>query len=319
MALRGAVPVGTSASPAGARLTRSTVPPWKTVELAWGGPRHRSVLLYAIFISGIFAGFALPSMVTQPPDLLTLQSLRYMSCVLFAAGVFAAPTSAHNRALALFALLAFTLMIHPRSLIAAGELSFQITYGMQDALRFASIGALMAYWLTLRMRHPISCIITLALYSLVCGLHFLFGSTLIREFAVPAGMGESEVSFDEAFIWSATLLLTVPMLFFCAWIDGYVRSAVPLYGHEYRARMHAHDPKADIRYRQGWVAFWLFIDIWAVERASRVLRTPAALSKGDREWYARTLLTIASARLVIVMLAGVSLTIAIVNETYRTF
>lgn len=318
MALRGAVPLGTPAKGAGTRLTRSAVAPWKIVELAWGGARHRSLLLYAIFISGVFAGFALPSMVTQPPDYLTLQSLRYLSCVLFAAGVLAAPTNAHNRALALFALLAFTLMIQPRSLIAAGELGFQVTYGMQDALRFASVGALMAYWLTLRMRHPISCIITMGLYSIVCGLHFLFGSTLIRSLAVPSGLGESDVSHDEAYIWSVTLVLTVPMLFFCAWIDSYVRSAVPLYGIEYKSRMHDLDPKADTRYLQGWVAFWLFIDVWAVERASRVLRTPAAL-KADREWYARTLLAISSTRLVIVMLVAVSLTIVLVNQTYRPF
>ena len=317
MALRGAVPLGTP-DPRGVRLQRSRVQPWRQIPLLWGAANHRSMLLYAIFISGTFAGFALPSMVTQPPDFFTLESLRYLACVLFAAGIVVAPTDAAHRGYALLALVAFTLMVRPRSLIAAEQLDFQVTYGTQDALRFASIGALLMYWIALRMRHPISSVVTAAVYSLVGGLHFLFGSSFWRAVAVPEGVSESDVSFDEAFIWSMTLILTVPMLFLCSWIDQYIRNAVPLYGIDYRARMHEHDPRTPVRFTQAWVAFWLFIDIWAIERVSRVLRAPATL-KGDREWYARTLLSIASGRLIVVMLSLVAIAILLINDTYRPF
>lgn len=317
MALRGAVPLGTPA-PSGVWLHRSRVQPWRQVQLSWGAANHRSLLLYALFISGIFAGFALPSMVTQPPDFFTLESLRYLACVLFAVGIVIAPTDATHRGYALLALIAFTLMVRPQSLIAAQQLDFQITYGTQDALRFASIGALLLYWVALRMRHPIASVVTSALYAIVGGLHFLVGSAFWRGVAVPAGVSEADVSFDEAFIWSGTLLLTVPLLFFCSWIDQYIRSAVPLYGTDYRARMHEHDPRTPVRFTQAWVAFWLFLDIWAIERVSRVLRAPATL-KGDREWYARTLLSIASGRIIIVMLSLVAVAIWLINDEYRPF
>lgn len=317
MALRGAVPVGTP-DPAGTRLQRSRTQPWKTVDLAWGGARHRSLLLYALFISGVFAGFALPSMVTQPPDLLTLLSLRYLSCVLFAVGIVVAPTTGRHRLYALFALTVFTLLVMPRSLIAGEELPFQITYGLQDCLRFISVGALVMFWFAIRMRHPLSCAAAGVLYAIVGGLFFLFGSDLIRELAVPPGFTEPEVSWDEAYIWSFTLVLTVPILFFCSWIDSYVRNAVPLYGNDYRARMHVVDPKTEIRFRQAWVAFWLLLDVWAIERICRVLRAPATL-KGDREWYARLLLALSTGRLTTVVFGAVAVAMHLINQEYRPF
>lgn len=322
MALRGAVPLGSSERPRARAGVRSRTQPWRFVELAWGEHAMRSLLLYAAAIAGSFAGFALPSMLSQPPDASTVMWLRIMSFTLFALGIVVAPTRNMNRALAIFALLMHILTTTGRTIMVAGDLSHPVTYGEIDAYRFVGVATLLVYWMVLRMRHPLSVSVTTGVFSVFGGVFFAFGTNAIRAGVAAGGIAERQTSLDESLVWSGAGAIAVATLFFCAWLDGYTRAFLPLRGYEYRAIRTpvVRDDRGSLLrcYRLAWLFFWLWLDVPAIFCAARAMLRPLGL-EGDREWFARVLLPLATARLTMTVVALTAVAIALLDQQYRPF
>lgn len=322
MALRGAVPLGSPRQrPRALSLVRSRTQPWRFVNLAWGEHTLRSLLLYAVVIAGSFAGFALPSMLSQPPDHSTVLSLRIMSFVLFGIGIVIAPTRHMNRAMASFALTMHIISTLARTVMVSGDLRQPPTYGEVDAYRFIGVATLLLYWMVLRMRHPLSLSVATGLYTVVCGMFFVFGSNAVRDFVASTGMDERRTSLDETLIWTAVGAITLLTLAFSVWVDAYCRAFLPLRGYEYRAIRTpvVRDDRGSVLkdYRLAWLFFWLLLDVPAIIFAVRALLRPLGL-EGDREWYARVLLPLATARLTMAIVALGAVTIALLNPEYRS-
>lgn len=323
MALRGAVPLGAPPEPSRAKaIVRSRVQPWALVPLAWGDHRTRSLLLVATTLCGVFAGYALPSMLSQPADFSTVMSLRQTSWMLFALGLIVAPALTGHRVIACFSLLLHILASIARTYYINGDLPQPVTYGLIDAFRFASVGALVLYWMILRMRHPINAAVTSAVFCLVFGAFFLYGTIWIRNLVVGSdGLAEQFTSHDESYIWTITAVAGVALLVLSARMDAYWRSVVPMWGAEYLGARNPLHPAAredvERHFVMAWVFFALFLDVVAMYFVARALKHPLALS-GDKEWYARVLLRLCSARIVIALHVLTMLCIVALNPEYRS-
>ncbi|WP_293696805.1 hypothetical protein [uncultured Agrococcus sp.] len=286
----------------------------------WGDHRMRSLLLYATVISGAFAGYALPSMLSQPADFSTVMSLRWTSWILFAVGLVVAPTLLGNRTVASFALSLHVISSIARTIVVNGDLPQPVTYGVIDAYRFVSVATLVVYWMALRLRHPLSVLSTMVVFCAVIGTFFLQGSIVIRAVVEIGGVSEQATSQDETIIWSITGVTGIAILVLCSWFDSYCRTLVPLCGAEYQAARipvlvearHA----VTRQFRMAWVFFALFLDVLAVFYVCRVLRHPLALG-GDKEWYARLLLCLSVARMIAVLLIATMTLIVLFDPVYR--
>lgn len=241
--------------------------------------------------------------------------------MLFAVGLMVAPTLMGHRMVATFALGLHIISSVGRTIVINGDLPQPVTYGVVDAYRFFSVGTLMIYWMVLRMRHPVNITITSAIFCLLFGTFFLQGTSAIRALVVETGgVAEQATSHDESIIWSITAITGVGLLILCAWFDGYWRSVVPLWGAEYRGVRIPMTPEArrevQRHFRMAWVFFLVFLDIVAIFYICRVLRRPLGLS-GDKEWYARLLLGLCAARVVLTMHAVTMILIVVLNPEYR--
>lgn len=306
------------------RTTWSGDEVWHTWPLRWADRTARSLLLAALGIGGLVAAYLLPLLLHRPPALGPGITLRAIGVALLLLATFVAPASRSYRLGAAYCVVLHAVGTAAMVLMVATPLVGPTTYGMLDAVEFATFGALLVAWLLVRMRHPLTILVVVVGYAMAGAAFFSRLLPQLREQLAVDAWAEQRSATDEALTRWVLIALALGLVLLAWWLDGWMRALLPVANV---AEPAASDGSGSDgpgregdrqRLRYAVVTVLLGLDPFAIVLAIAA-KQPTAHGRisSDDDWWASIVLAIATARLTLVLVALTAALIWVQNGEFR--
>jgi hypothetical protein len=281
---------------------------WQGWPLRWADRASRSLLLVALALGGLLASYGLTLLLHRPPALSPSVTLRAIGVLLLLLAALVAPASRGYRVAAAYCIVLFALGSAVTVMMQSTTLLGATTYGALDAVEFASGAALVVGWLLVRMRHPLTILVVVLGYSIAGAAFYARALPALRERLLPDAWAEAASALDEALARAVMFALLLGLVLLGWWLDGWMRALLPVANvAEPHASGRASRTGERSRRRYEVITMLVGLDLIAIAVAISAKQPVerGRLSASD-DWWASIVLSIATARvtMVIVAIAG---------------
>lgn len=278
---------------------------WHSWPLRWADRASRSLLLVALALGGLLACYGLTLLLHRPPALSPSLTLRGIGVLLLLLAALVAPASRGYRVGAAYCIVLFALGSAVTMMMQSTTLLGATTYGALDAIEFASGAALVVAWLLVRMRHPLTILIVVLGYAIAGAAFYARALPVLRARLAQDPWEEAASAADEAVSRAVMLALLLGLVLLGWWLDGWMRALLPVANvAEPHASGRASRTGERSRRRYEVITMLVGLDLIAIAVAISAKQPVerGRLSAGD-DWWASIVLSVATARVTMVIVA----------------
>lgn len=278
---------------------------WHSWPLRWADRASRSLLLVALALGGLLASYGLTLLLHRPPALSPSLTLRGIGVLLLLLAALVAPASRGYRVGAAYCIVLFALGSSVTMMMQSTTLLGATTYGALDAIEFASGAALVVAWMLVRMRHPLTILIVVLGYAIAGAAFYARALPVLRARLAQDPWEEAASAADEALSRAVMLALLLGLVLLGWWLDGWMRALLPVANvAEPHASGRASRTGERSRRRYEVITMLVGLDLIAIAVAISAKQPVerGRLSAGD-DWWASIVLSVATARVTMVIVA----------------
>lgn len=278
---------------------------WHSWPLRWADRASRSLLLVALALGGLLASYGLTLLLHRPPALSPSLTLRGIGVLLLLLAALVAPASRGYRVVAAYCIVLFALGSSVTMMMQSTTLLGATTYGALDAIEFASGAALVVAWMLVRMRHPLTILIVVLGYAIAGAAFYARALPVLRARLAQDPWEEAASAADEALSRAVMLALLLGLVLLGWWLDGWMRALLPVANvAEPHASGRASRTGERSRRRYEVITMLVGLDLIAIAVAISAKQPVerGRLSAGD-DWWASIVLSVATARVTMVIVA----------------
>lgn len=297
-------PRGSRAALAERSLRWSNVEVWTSWPLRWADRTSRSLLLVALAIGGLLSCYGLTLLLHRPPELVPSIVLRAIGTALLALAILAAPASRGYRVGAAYCLLMFMLASGVVVAMESTNAFGATTYGALAAIELIAFGALVVAWLLVRMRHPLTILISVVAYGAASGSFLVRVVPALRSRLFDDPWQERLSNLDETILRAAMVLICLGIVLLAWWLDGWMRALLPVANvAEPHGSGRASRTGEGARIRGAVITMLVGLDLVALAIAiSAKQPQPRGRLSVDDDWWASVVITVATARTTMVLI-----------------
>ncbi|GEK80647.1 hypothetical protein [Agrococcus baldri] len=292
---------------------------WHSWPLRWADRTSRSLLLVSLALGGLLACYGLTLLLHRPPALSPSLTLRGIGVLLLLLAALVAPASRGYRVGAVYCIALFGLGSAVLVLMQSTSLLGATTYGALDAVEFASGAALVVAWMLVRMRHPLTILIVVTGYATAGAAFYGRALPVLRARLAANPWEEAASASDEALSRAVLLALLLGLVLLGWWLDGWMRALLPVANvAEPHASGRASRTGERQRRRYGIVTMLVGLDLIAIAVAISA-KQPVARGRlsAEDDWWASIVLSVSTARVIMVIIAIAGAVIWVSNPEQR--